>query len=473
MTRRRWFIPMLASLAFTVAFLPVLHADEIKDESQAAQREKRAGDVSAEAARKALENRVLEGFKKVTFEDILKDPDSIDLNFRYAKVQVQENDILGAAGTLERILMIRPDLAQIRLFYAIVLFRLDNLTEAERELNTLKTLKMPDTLREEVNLYVKNIRQRRQRTRLSLRDSTGFQIDTNRNAAPSSKRRLAAEVPAGSEGSDRRRGDNSFLNILSVDLVHDLGFQAGHEINASFTHFLQEQGRVDSLDLQSFQYGVGGTYKSQWFHLSPSFYASNVFLSDESFLRTQGGLFEVTREFKRRFDVFSNCKIERQDFSGISENTTAHQRSGTYGELELGGGIKLTPSMRWSNSFVYGDKHAKEELNAYNRFAVKGTHTWLLGRGQFLLNSIELGIDKYDEVDTSVAGRIRRDKTMRYRATYGLPLELLLLNKTLPRPLRDITLTFSYEYYRDLSSITNYSYTNHKYQGLITKKVDF
>jgi len=45
----------------------------------------------------------------------LEDPDNIMLNFRYAQTQIKNNNLLGAAGTLERILLVNPNLSKVRL----------------------------------------------------------------------------------------------------------------------------------------------------------------------------------------------------------------------------------------------------------------------------------------------------------------------------------------------------------------------
>ncbi len=124
----------------------------------------------------------------VTYEQILADPDNIDLNLRYAKQQIARNDIVGAATTLERILLINPELLQVRLLYAVVLFRLDNYEEAERELLALRDRQMPPSLRRELDSYVQEIRRRRRHTRFALTSTIGWQWDRNRNAASSSAR---------------------------------------------------------------------------------------------------------------------------------------------------------------------------------------------------------------------------------------------------------------------------------------------
>jgi len=91
----------------------------------------------------------------------------VNLNFQFAKQQVAQNDLLGAASTLERILLVNPDLYQVRLFYAVVLYRLDNVTEAERELDGLAAIKLPASVQAEVQDFKKKLQKQKRRTHLA------------------------------------------------------------------------------------------------------------------------------------------------------------------------------------------------------------------------------------------------------------------------------------------------------------------
>jgi hypothetical protein len=105
--------------------------------------------------------------------------------------------------------------------------------------------------------------------------------------------------------------------------------------------------------------------------------------------------------------------------------------------------------------------------------SLNNTHTWILPRSQFVINNFNLYFDNYKGPEISIAGRVRHDKIFRYRVTYGAPLTTLLIGKILPGFLKDIGFTFTYEFYRSLSNITNYSYTNNKLEGLLTKRLEF
>lgn len=451
----------------------LLWAAENENEERRVKRETAAAKETAQEAKKAKTKRLFEKTGQIAFEEILKRPDDVELNFQYAQQQVQKEDLLGAAGTLERILITNPDLHEVRLFYAVVLFRLDNLIDAGNELDKLSKLELPAGLREQAGIYQSEIRKRKRKTHLAVTQSNGFEFDSNRNASPSSKRVLFADAPINTSEFTRRRKDNSFLNITTVDVAQDLGMQAGHQLIGSFTYFRQDQTHVRSLDLSSFQYDLGAVLKNKIADFTPSFSAGNIFLSSENYLRTQAGNFELTRDLTPKLNWTTAFRFEHQDYLPIFENQTARNRTGWEETLTNGASYALPWDMRAGAGVLYSHKNARQGFEAYNRLMPRFFHSWLLGHGQFLVNSLDVGFDRYRQMDGSVATVHRHDATLRYRVTYGAPLAALLIGRILPRPLKDITATCTYEYFRSLSNTTNYTYTNNKVQFMLTKRLEF
>ncbi len=128
--RRRQSVPGVVLMGMAgvtwliLSSTPVMaQEDEVAIEVPA--REAAAEADAKEAAAAARARRALEPHDAVTLADVFANPDNLDLNFRYAKAQIARGDLLGAAATLERILLINPDLTRARLLYGIVLFRLD------------------------------------------------------------------------------------------------------------------------------------------------------------------------------------------------------------------------------------------------------------------------------------------------------------------------------------------------------------
>lgn len=471
---RRWgILPSLVGVACIVLTgIPVL-AQQEEVESQAPARETEAEAEIKKAAEAAKGRKPLETREEVTFEQVLKDPDNIDLNFRYAKTQVARGDVRGAAATLERILLVNPELIQVKLFYGIVLFRLDNLEEAERALKDVRERPMPDSLRREVEGYLREIRLRRKPTRFNAGLSLGYQFDTNRNAAPSSKQRLLVDSPLGLTGTTRKRRDTSFLLIKSLGFTHDLGFQAGHQLIGSVTDFLGEQTSVDDLDLHAFSFELGALVKTWLANVTTTGFFDHVSLSRETFMVSPGVNVELQRALTPRLGVFAANRWAREDFNAITENNAAPERKGDRNIVSGGIRYALSPTMAVTTELAFEDKDAKESYQAYEGLTLSGNHTWLLGKGQFAINSISYGQDVYIQPDTAISRRTRRDKEFRARVTYGAPVSLFL-GELLPAFISDdLTTTVSYEYFRSLSTITNYTYHNSKFTFMLTKRVEF
>lgn len=196
------------------------------DETEAA-RQKRLLEEQERAG--AASQEVLPAADDISYADVLKDPDNIDLNFRYAKAQVARGNVRGAASTLERILLVTPDLPQVRLMYAIVLYRLDNIDEAEREFNALKELKMAGSLEAEIDRFLGAIKQRRQTTTARVQVSLGVKRDSNVNAGSRSGQALAAGLQFAPLGRAQKQDDFAAIGVVTADVTQDLGHQAPEE----------------------------------------------------------------------------------------------------------------------------------------------------------------------------------------------------------------------------------------------------
>src|SRR6185295_530487 len=156
-------------------------------------REESSQQAATKAAREAAK-RQAGGEEDVTWEQVMAKPDDIELNYRFAQTQIRQGNLKGAVATLERLLLVDPGLAKVRLLYALVLFRLGDLDGSERELNTLKKGSVPEDLKAQINDYLAQIEKQRRRTHINAALSLGFGYDDNRNAAPSSGQRLFGDV---------------------------------------------------------------------------------------------------------------------------------------------------------------------------------------------------------------------------------------------------------------------------------------
>jgi hypothetical protein len=401
----------------------------------------------------------------VTWEEVMAHPDDIQLNYRYARQQVRRGDLKGAAATLERILMVDPDQHEVRLFYAVVLYRLDNMAEASRELDSLQTLPLPGALRQEADRYVLAVRNRAQRTQVSGSLSTGFEYDTNRNAAPASGQALFDDTPILLTGSSQRRDDTSILLMANAGIRHDLGSQAGHEIFANFNYYQAEQTLDKMLNLKAYSGQAGGVYKGGFFKATPELIIDDVELAQSTFLHDYGADVRFDIPYLRKTNFFFEVKDVMQQYMATTDIPTAAQRTGVQVDFTAGSEHLLGPSMKFGTLLGYSRKDAEQDYWAFSRWVAGVNHAWLMGKGTFLLSSFTFDYDIYNGWDpmlTPTAQIMRRDKTMRASATVGGPLAFIH-----PR-LNDLVWTFTYEYYQALSNVMNYAYSNNKIAAMLT-----
>ena len=424
------------------------------------------------AYQSALELRPLEPGQTVTYEDVLKNPDDVELNYLYAQSQVAAGELRGAASTLERILLIAPDLARVRLLYAIVLYRLDNLNEAEREFRAVSLLPMGDRLREEVDFYLEMIALRRKTTRYAATLAGGIQWDSNRNAGPSGGHVLFLDQSFPLvEG--RKKSDWSGIMLAGLRATHDLGYDAGHMLLGGLQIYGQKQVDVTDLDLMAISGEAGALYRNPLADVQPSLFVSYLNLGGESYVTTVGSGFRADHRFSPTLDAFARFRFDYEFFDKLDESPITDERTGARVQGGVGAIWSPWPTLRFEGGVGMVHKDAREDFYTYTGPIAMLNGTWLLGRGQFLLGSFAFEYDGYDGPEKVISGKTRRDEVYLAGLTYGVPLSLLLPFASSSRALRDTVLTVNATYLNERSTLENYQYDDWRFTLLWTKSFAF
>lgn len=442
---------------------------------QEQQRPGEAAEDAADAARmgqEAARLRELGPDERVTYADVLRNPDDVELNYRYAQTQVAEGDLRGAASTLERILLVSPDLARVRLLYAVVLFRLDNLNESEREFRIVSQLPMPESLREEVDDYLDQIALRRRATRFNGSVAMGMQWDSNRNAGPDGDDVLFLDTPFDLvEG--QAAADWSGIGIAGLSVEHDLGYDAGHALFGGARVYGQKQINETDLDLMALSGSAGALYRTRFADLRPAVFGNYINLGGDSYVSTVGAGMQAYRRWSERFDSSLLARADYEFFESLPDSPITDQRTGFRYEVGAGSGWNLSPRVRLDASAGWLRKYARVDFYAYEGPFATLSATWVLGQGQFLIGGVAYEHDGYDGPDPFVSPRTRSDNLYRGRVVYGAPLGFLLQFLQLPRAVRDTLLSVSGEYLDVQSNLPNYEYDNWRVSMLFTKSFEF
>jgi TolB-like protein len=395
----------------------------------------------------------------ITYEQVLERPDDLALNYAYARTKVRKGELKGAAVTLERMLMVNPGQHDIRLFYGLVLYRLDTLSEAQRELELVQKSNAAPALKAEALTYLREIKKKNRLTTLTGGLSAGAEYDSNRNASPTSQTRLFLDSPLELTGASRRQDDTAFLFSGNAELRRAVGAQKKHQVFGSLSYFRADQDRVKSVNLQAYSFKLGGAYKANRAELKPTLTYDRVLLDRDLFLLNTGGSLRLEQKISKAGDYWLELKYVYQNHLSIPAVTSNPERRGGLYGFAAGAGHVLGPVTKLDGEVNFSAKRAEKAYNSYNGAAVGLRHSWLLGKGAFLLSSAYVGNDVYRGEDSVISRRKRRDATFRGGLLAGLPVAAI--HRKLSK-LKDLNLSLNLEHYRSNSTIRNYTYINNK-----------
>lgn len=406
---------------------------------------------------------------RIKYTDVLKDPDNIQLNFAFARQQVDDGNVKGASATLERILLIEPDLPVVRLFYAAVLIRLDSLDEAEQQLDLVKNTGDAKIEAQRAR-YGDVIADRRKRTRFIFSLAAGGQYDSNPSASPAGNSVLVSDIAVATDPSD---DDFARTGQARLGFTHDLGHQAGHFLFGGATFAATDQVTVQSLDLNAVALNFGVTYRLPDLEISPELLITDVNLADQQYFLSWGG--RVTAEYRlsQKWRLSGLIEGVFQDYDSISISTSANENSGSQADAEIAVKYLLAPDLSVRASLRHTDKRAEKAYNQYYADAVSGRLVWLFGEGRFLSSDLTAAMRFYDAPDAFFSSRKRRDESFSARLTLGLPVNGLLPTPARHELFEDFLVLFSGEYYSARSNIENFTYDNARGQILLNKSWRF
>lgn len=443
-----------------IAAAPVAAQTNVDRESQDRSRRGELERKAAETADKAA----VAGDDEIPFSSILKSPGDLDLNERYAREQIARGDLRGAATTLERVLILAPGRDRTRLLYAAVLFRLDALVDAERELRLVIGRLAPADVIAEANAYLKLIEGRKRKTHFSARVSAGYGFDDNRNSAPDGDRALFLGTPVILNPDSRRQDDTNVAFAAGLGISRDFGGAKPQRVFADVGYYRGEQTRLNALDLQAYSVSGGLGLRFFGFDVTPAAGYDQVLLSQSTYLRNVWQGLRVARKVRPRLELWGDARREDQRFQNTRQVVNGVDRKGDQYDFALGATWVASPRDRWGLSIGHRRKLAQNVVSAYRRESVGVDYTRLLGRGMFLAASASGQFDRYDRPDRGVATDARNDDAVVTNLLFGAPLSLFW------KPLDGFTGTLGWERFSQHSNLLNYDYSNNRLTAMVGYK---
>lgn len=409
----------------------------------------------------------------VTFEDVLAAPDDPDINLAYARQEVAAGRLEGAASALERMLLIEPDWDAARLMYGIVLYRLDDLLGAVRELEKLEDRDLPPVQEADRVLYLRLARAGEKPLTVAGSLAVGARYDTNPNlvsANPSARVRSPLTS---------REDDVALTAGAALRLEYDLGTGRGDTLFATLSGDLRDYFDFDQANIAA----LGSTAGANLFLGAGQLSVFGIYatgLQDYNAFRETSGagasyVFETTgRRTRTRYSVAGAGVYENYDetnFSGIGDD-----RDGWLATGSLGVAHYVTDRHRFSLGAVYDRKNAENKGFSFDRFTVSAGYLALLGQGVYLDTTATYADLRYDGPNgfqTFVTAR--EDETYRLRTALGSPLETIfaLADIEVPRAVGSLVLQGAVTYTNRSSNVARYDFENVGVDVLLVKRFRF
>ncbi|TDQ84025.1 hypothetical protein A8950_0571 [Dongia mobilis] len=425
------------------------------------------------AAQGSAQGDVLPAGDNVSYDQVLEDPDNIELGYRYALTQIRRDDLLGASATLDRLILLAPGEPNIRALRAIVLYRLDNLREAEKEFDDILALDIDPVLRSNIERYAAELGRRNQQTRMSLLTSFGYQYDTNRSGAPNSGRLRTFLGTFDVAPDGRKEDDHSLTGFTRFTIEHDLPTQERHSLFGSLSLYAADQFQLDDYDTYDIGAEIGGRFEFGQVFLTPNLSYDHLILGDESYLDSIVAGLRADHRLNDPVNLWARADIAYLDYRNTAQYPTGDLQSGGDVAATIGTDLYFGSSHRLTVSAGYGRFNADVEWESYQGPQLGLNHTWLLGDGAFLMTGLSGEYQDYDMADPVTGLASRHDWVYRARTTLGVPVQTLFMAEEWPAALAGLTMSIYGEYYRADSNITNYDYDNVRAGATLSKRWEF
>ena len=126
------------------------------------------------------------------FQQLLDQPDNLDLMFEYATISIRLEDYEAAISTLERMLIYRQDLPRVRLELAVAYFNLGSYEAADLYFDqVLADASTPENVRIRIDRYKEAIRFRTRKSAFTGTLNVGLTYATNATLGPDDGQVLA------------------------------------------------------------------------------------------------------------------------------------------------------------------------------------------------------------------------------------------------------------------------------------------
>ncbi|MEM8624070.1 MAG: hypothetical protein AAGG47_11160 [Pseudomonadota bacterium] len=423
-----------------------------------------------------------QGVASIPYSAILQDPDNLELTVAYARQELATGNLPGASAALERLIILYPDENTVRLLYAVTLFRLDQVAEAQREFEAVNPEALSSADRRVLAEYQEQAVRRLSTVTGNVGFTLGVQYDTNRDNFPlggTFQVDIPGLGPSVIDTDEEGEDDVGIFGVVAGRIDYKLPSQTVQRVSFDFTALGVEQFELDEFDVVSGFASVSAFIDATVLDIEPRATFRQIYLGGERYLRSGEGGVRLQRAIgnDQRLLGFVDISGGFDDFASVDADEFADEKTGPFVQARTG--VLWTPTDRLGivGSYTFSERFADEDFEAFSQHGVSVTAQYVVNDAAALRLSADYAFADFDGPDPFISTTTtQEDHAVGARLGLLLRADGLLRAAGADEPiaaLDDLSLNLGFGYRRVFSNLDNFDYQNFRFEASITKQFFF
>lgn len=361
------------------------------------------------------------------FEAVFQDPTNLLMNFRLAGAQLDNGNIKGAIGTLERVLVLSPNNNQAQFLIGMAHLQIGNRAESQRMLTLL--LDNPDASdaeREKAQAVLAGLKQQQRPFKVSGVFSFGRGVfDNPAGGSVGNLSQVNGNIITNSNSFSKRDTTEEFNTAsMQINLNHKLESQ--YDENLIFSLSASGRDFINYDDGDSVNLGVSTRYLRGFENafgpasVNAGVSLSRVDVSSRHYLSNYGTSLTASQIFNNRWNAALSLGLNRLIFQkSFSANTGLKTAVNKSGGVQI---ARLFKTLQLGGRYNYVSSDAKAD---YNSKQIQSAGVF--ASTNILPGLISAGVDftktQHEAPELIYGNEARQDRTRSIRLSYLFGLE--------------------------------------------------
>ena len=268
------------------------------------------------------------------FQQMMRQPDNLEVLFRFATLAGQRGDLEGAISALERMLLINPNLPRVRLELGVLYFRLGSYEVARTYLSTaLASPDLPPDVRSRAQEFLAETEKRQSSSRFAGEVFAGTRYQSNANLGPAGSTVRLFGQSANLNQSGLGRADWGVVGSAQLRHLYDLGTQDRAAVETQFTAYANRQFQLSAANVSLLDLTTGPRFQIlqgsfEDVVLRPFLTGGYVWVNDRPYYGAYGSGLEAAVLLTDRLRNISTVVWRQQNYINSSYLPTNSQFTG-------------------------------------------------------------------------------------------------------------------------------------------------